>query len=55
MERYAIKQRIGNKGWVIWDSKLSKFLGDGKEGLATSETYDNALTVVSTMAQRVGA
>lgn len=55
MGRYTIKQRIGNKGWVIWDSKLNKFLGDGKENLLTSETYDIALTRVSIMVQRVGA
>lgn len=55
MSRYTIKQRVMNKGWVIWDSKLNKFLGDGKEGLATSETYDRALTMVSIMTQRVGA
>lgn len=52
--RYEIKQRIMDKGWVIWDTKLRIFLGNGKDEMLTVDTHDKALTVVSIMSERVG-
>lgn len=54
MQRYTAKQRIGNKGWVIWDSILSRFLGDGK-GAMLEVSMVEADQVIKIMSQRVGA
>ena len=55
MARYSIKQRIADKGWVIWDSTLNLFLGDGKGNVAQFETHVRAQDVVDIMVERVGA
>ena len=52
--RYTAKQQIMDKGWVVWDSVLSRFLGDGKNGLATWETCAEADKAIKVMRQRVG-
>lgn len=55
MSRYEIKQRIMDKGWVIWDSVLQKFLGNGKDEMLNVDTHVQAQNIVSIMVQRVGA
>lgn len=53
--RYEIKQRVMDKGWVIWDTKLCQFLGNGKDEMYQSESQVEAENVVNIMVQRVGA
>lgn len=53
--RYEIKQRVMDNGWVIWDTKLSRFIGDGKEQMLTRPTMGQIITVVADLRQRVGA
>ena len=55
MSRYEVKQRVMDKGWVIWDSVLERFIGDGKGGMVTRAYRDQILDVVDDLRKRVGA
>lgn len=55
MQRYSVKERVMNKGWVIWDSVLNKFLGDGKGEMLQVDSHVQAQSIVDIMVQRVGA
>lgn len=54
MSRYEIKQRILDKGWVIWDTVLEKFIGNGKGEVLTLPTMEQTTKVVVDLRQRVG-
>lgn len=53
-QRYWISGLENSDQCVIWDSKQVKYLGDGKGGFATFDTWAKAEEVVDIMAQRVG-
>lgn len=55
MSRYEIKQRVMDKGWVIWDTALGRFIGNGKGEMLTLPTMGQTIHVVSILRERVGA
>jgi hypothetical protein len=55
MSRYEINQRIMDKGWVIWDTTLQKFIGNGKGEVLTLPTMGQTLKVVADLRERVAA
>lgn len=54
-QRYWISGLEGTDKCVIWDSKLIKYLGDGKGGFAQFDTWVQAEDAVSIMSERVAA
>lgn len=54
-QRYWVAGLEGTTQCVIWDSKLVKYLGNGKGGFATFDTWVRAEDVIDIMRERVGA
>lgn len=54
-KRYWVSGLEGTEKCVIWDSTLVKYLGDGKGGFATFDSWVQAEDVVEIMRERVGA
>jgi hypothetical protein len=55
MSRYEIKQRVMDKGWVIWDTVLERFIGNGKGEVLTLPTMGQIVKVVADLRERVAA
>lgn len=55
MHRYHVGFGKGVNGWVIWDHKLGRFIGDGKGNVLTLSYRDQALDVIDILVERVGA
>lgn len=53
-QRYWIAG-YGDTQAVIWDSKLAKYIGNGKGSFQVMDTWAEAEDIVKIMAQRVGA
>lgn len=54
-QRYWIAGLKDSDQCAIWDSKLFRYLGDGKGGFAVFDTWVKAEEVVDIMRERVGA
>lgn len=54
-QRYWISHLEGTDKCVIWDSKIVRFLGNGKGELLSLDSWSEAEDIVVEMAQRVGA
>jgi hypothetical protein len=54
-QRYWISGLTNTEKCVIWDSKIGKYLGNGKGEFLTLDTWAEAEGIVKIMAKRVGA
>lgn len=54
-QRYWISGLMNTTMCVIWDSKLGKYIGNGKGEHLRLDTWAEAESVVDIMVQRVGA
>lgn len=54
-QRYWISGLMNTTMCVIWDSKLGKYVGNGKGEFLRLDTWPEAEGVVADLIQRVGA